>query len=183
VFAFFSYEKNNSQTAACFKKILLAIHSHKSQHYEWKCGLTLSYSKILNCCHYCLGPSEIITQEGPESDFFTWESLGDVHKRRPQSGGLSSGQCRHFEDKGIGVSSDADVRTFWCKNFGSFEIYGVSARTRELSQCGHFSNKVGGGVNFSRFCADIFYGRPLTEQSTQTVPVTCSKYMYCRNLK
>jgi len=27
-------------------------------------------------------------------------------------------------------SSDADVRTFWCKNIGFFEICGVSARTR-----------------------------------------------------
>jgi len=31
---------------------------------------------------------------------------------------------------------------------------------RGLSQCGsHFAD---GGVNFSRFCADVFYGRPLT---------------------
>jgi len=29
-----------------------------------------------------------------------------------------------------------------------------------LSQCGHFEDK--GGVNFSRFCADVFYGRALT---------------------
>jgi len=29
-----------------------------------------------------------------------------------------------------------------------------------LSQCVHFSDKEG-GVNFSRFCADVFYGRPL----------------------
>jgi len=38
---------------------------------------------------------------------------------------------------------------FGAKNFGFFEIYGVSTRTREE------------GVNFSRFCADVFYGRPL----------------------
>jgi len=58
-----------------------------------------------------------------------------------------------------GDSSDADVRTFWRKNFGFFEIYGVSARTRGeggLSQCGHFTDKGG------QFCADVFYGRPLT---------------------
>jgi len=31
-----------------------------------------------------------------------------------------------------------------------------------LSQCGHFVDKGGGGGgNFSRFCADVFYGRPL----------------------
>jgi len=28
-------------------------------------------------------------------------------------------------------------------------------------QCGHFSDK-GEGVNSSRFCTDVFYGRPLT---------------------
>jgi len=32
-----------------------------------------------------------------------------------------------------------------------------------LSQCGHFANKGGGGVNFSRLCAEVFYGRPLSE--------------------
>jgi len=35
-------------------------------------------------------------------------------------------QSGHFADKG-GGSSDADVRTFWCKHLGSFEINGVSA--------------------------------------------------------
>jgi len=39
-------------------------------------------------------------------------------------------QCGHFSDKGN--SSDADVCTFWCKKLRIFfEIYGVSARTRE----------------------------------------------------
>jgi len=38
------------------------------------------------------------------------------------------------------------MRTFWCKKLeGFFEIYGVSARTRGLSQYGHFSEK---GENF-----------------------------------
>jgi len=56
---------------------------------------------------------------------------------------------------------------FGAKNFGFFEIYIVSARTRgegDLSQCGHFAKK-GGGVNFSRFCADVLYGRPLNNIS------------------
>jgi len=48
------------------------------------------------------------------------------------------------------------------KNIGFFEIYGVSARTRGLIQCGYFSDK-GGRVNLSRFCAEILYERPLTE--------------------
>jgi len=38
-----------------------------------------------------------------------------------------------------------------------------------LSQCGHFADGGGEGVNFcadvnfARFCADVFYGRPLIE--------------------
>jgi len=31
-------------------------------------------------------------------------------------------------------------------------------------QCEHFAD-MGSGVSFSIFCADIFYGRPLTEKS------------------
>jgi len=53
---------------------------------------------------------------------------------------------------------------FGAKNFKFFEIYGVPAQTGErggLSQYGNFSDK-GKGVNFSRFCADVFYGQPLT---------------------
>jgi len=39
---------------------------------------------------------------------------------------------------------------FGVKNFGFFKIYCVSARTRG-----------GREVNFSRFCVDVLYGRPL----------------------
>jgi len=48
-------------------------------------------------------------------------------------GDLSSSGSDIF---GQGGSSKADVRSFWCKNFRFFDIYGVSARTRrgELSQ-------------------------------------------------
>jgi len=42
---------------------------------------------------------------------------------------------------------------FGAKKFGLFEIYRVSARTR------------GEGVNFARFYADVFYGRPLKHQN------------------
>jgi len=57
-----------------------------------------------------------------------------------------------------GASSDADVRTFWCKKLRIFRNLcsvrtrgkGVeSVRTREK------------GVNFLRYCADVFYGRTL----------------------
>jgi len=40
---------------------------------------------------------------------------------------------------------------FGKKNFGFFEIYGVSAPTK------------GEGVNFLQFCADVFYGWPLID--------------------
>jgi len=75
-----------------------------------------------------------------------------VHKKRPQyggEGGLSSA------DKG--GSSDADVRTFWDKNIGFFEIYYVSARTIKGGwvSVDIFRTRVEGGVNFSRFCSDF----------------------------
>jgi len=60
-------------------------------------------------------------------------------------------------------SSDVDVRTFLCKKhriFLNLQCLGTDKEKGELSQCGHFADK-GGGVNFSRFCADIVYGRPL----------------------
>jgi len=59
-----------------------------------------------------------------------------------------------------GCSSDVDICIFWHQNFGFFKIYGVPAQTRRLSQCEYFADK--GGVNFSRFCADVFYGRSLS---------------------
>jgi len=66
---------------------------------------------------------------------------GAVHKRRPQSGGggLSSAD--------MGGSSDAGVRTFWWKEteFSKFMV------------CPH---EQAGGVDFSRFWADVLYGRP-----------------------
>jgi len=54
---------------------------------------------------------------------------------------------------------------FGAKNLRFFVIYDVFGRIRKKdglrSQCGHFSDKRK-GVNFSRFCADVFYGRFLT---------------------
>jgi len=76
-------------------------------------------------------------------------SIKDVRSH----GGLSNADS--FQTRGGGYS-DADVRTFWWKNSGFFEIYGMSVRTRGVGQCGQ-----GRGMNFSRFCADVFYRRPL----------------------
>jgi len=52
---------------------------------------------------------------------------GAVHKRRPKSGGRDCPVRTFFGQEG---SSDADICTIWWKNFGFFEIYGVSAQTR-----------------------------------------------------
>jgi len=44
-------------------------------------------------------------------------------------------------------------------NNGIFEIYGLNRMDmwgRGLSQC-----EQGEGINFSRFCADVLYGRPI----------------------
>jgi len=51
-----------------------------------------------------------------------WLSIKYV---RSQGGGV----CPVWTMEEVG-SSDADVRTFWCKKFGFFEMYGVSARIR-----------------------------------------------------
>jgi len=42
--------------------------------------------------------------------------FGAIQKIRPQSGGREFAHCGHFADG----SSDADVSTFWWKNFGFF---------------------------------------------------------------
>jgi len=51
---------------------------------------------------------------------------------------------------------------FRAKTFGFFEIFDVSVRTRGkgVEPVRTFCQQ-GGGVNFSRFCADDFYGRSL----------------------
>jgi len=79
-----------------------------------------------------------------------------VHKRGLQSGRLSGADI--FQKRWRGNSSDADAALFEAKNFGFFEIYGVSALTRGkgLNQCGQ-----GEEVNFSRFCATSFVDIPL----------------------
>jgi len=66
--------------------------------------------------------------------------------------------------KGEGGSSDVDVRKFWCKNYRIFRNLSC-VRTNKgeegLSQFGHFTDMGEGEVNFSRFWADVVYGRPL----------------------
>jgi len=46
-----------------------------------------------------------------------------------------------------------------------------------LSQCGRFAGKGGGSVNFSRFCVDVLYGRPLI--TTHELNTFKLKQNYC----
>jgi len=47
------------------------------------------------------------------------------------------------------------------KNIGFFEIYSVSAVTDKGEDIEPVRTRGGGRVNFSRFCSDVLYGRPL----------------------
>jgi len=55
---------------------------------------------------------------------------------------------------------------FGAKNIKFFEIYSVSARQRGegVEPVRTFYGQGGSGVNFSRFFADVLYGRPRTLQ-------------------
>jgi len=62
-----------------------------------------------------------------------------------------------------GGSSDADVRTFWCKKTMDF-LNLLCVRTDGgggVEPVGTFCGQ-GGGGNFSRFCTDVFFGQLLT---------------------
>jgi len=74
--------------------------------------------------------------------------LGIAHKIRPQSEGIQGG---YFADKWGGDSSDVEVRNFWSrKNIG----FSTAVRTDKRW-----------GVNLSRFCANVLYGRPLSRNT------------------
>jgi len=51
---------------------------------------------------------------------------------------------------------------FGAKTFEFFEIFGVFARTRGLRVTSTDILGTRGEVNFSRFCAHVLYGQPLT---------------------
>jgi len=85
-----------------------------------------------------------------------------VHKRRPQSG-RGFVQCGHFSEKGGGgFCKCGRPQCLVQKNFGFFEFFGVSARTRVEGGWASADILRTKGVNFSRFCADVFYGRTLS---------------------
>jgi len=67
------------------------------------------------------------------------------------------------------------MRTFalyGAKNFGYFEIYGVSARTRGAEPVRIFGGQVG---QFMRFCTDVIYGQPLTVMQPFTPDELCGQ--------
>jgi len=79
-------------------------------------------------------------------------SIKDV-RSQGERGFVQSG---YFADKGEGVIHFLEQKT---SDFSKFMV--CPCGQGGLSQCGHFADKR--GVNFSRFCADVFYGRPLTQ--------------------
>jgi len=84
--------------------------------------------------------------------------LGTTHKGSPQSGEEGFVQFGHFADKG--GSSDADIRTFWCKKHRIFRNLWCICTDKGggmLNQCGHFADK-GEGQFFAILC-----GRPLKD--------------------
>jgi len=82
-------------------------------------------------------------------------SKQDVHKKRLQSRGFV--QC--VQEGGL------QMRTF--AHLGAKNIFCGSARTRrEEGRVSADILRTRGGVKFSRFCADVFYGRPPTLNPT-----------------
>jgi len=63
--------------------------------------------------------------------FFNW--FNAVHKIHPQSGGETFVQCGHFVNKGERFFGYWRPHIF-CKIFGIFKTYGVSARTKERDE-------------------------------------------------
>jgi len=73
------------------------------------------------------------------------------------------GDCpvRTFFGQEVEGSSNADVRIFWCKKHAIFQILWCVRTDKGVEPVRIFCGQ-GGGVTFSRFCANVFYGRPLT---------------------
>jgi len=72
-------------------------------------------------------------------------------------GGREFVQCGHFSDKGDeGVFQMRTSALFDAQNFGFFEIYGVSVRTREVESVRTFRGQRERGQFFTILC-----GRPL----------------------
>jgi len=88
--------------------------------------------------------------------------FGAVHKKRLQLGGRVFVQCGIFYGQGERSVLQMQTSTlFGAKNFRTFRNLWCVRTTRGggLNQSGNFADK---RVNFSQFCADFFYGRPLS---------------------
>jgi len=84
--------------------------------------------------------------------------LGAAHKRLPQLRGIV--QCGLFRTRGVlqmWTSALFGAKIIW---FSKFMVY-PHRQGKGLSQSDILRTR-GKGVSFSRFCADIFFGRPLT---------------------
>jgi len=82
-----------------------------------------------------------------------------VHKGRPKSGG--EGVCS-VRIRGKGSSSDADVRTFWCKKTPDFSKFMMCPHGQGGWVSANILRTGGGEGQFSRVCTDVSYGRSLT---------------------
>jgi len=76
----------------------------------------------------------------------------------PQSRGKEFVQCGHFADKRC--SSDADVRTYLYQKLCFFLNLWCVRTGKGAEQLQTFGGQEG-GIDFSRFCANVFYERPL----------------------
>jgi len=87
-------------------------------------------------------------------------SIKDVRTQ----GGLTSVDILRTRGRG---SSDAGVRTFWRKKIRIFRNLWCVRTDKEGGWVGPVRTFCGqeGRVNFSRFCADVFFGRPLTRKA------------------
>jgi len=90
--------------------------------------------------------------------------LGAVHKRRPQSGGREwVCPVRTFFGKGGGGFFKCGYPNFLAQKTSDFSKFMVCQHGhgwRAVEPVWTFCRQGGKGINFLRFCADVFYGRP-----------------------
>jgi len=65
-------------------------------------------------------------------------------------------------------SSDADVRTFWCKKIRTFRNLSCVRKDKGVGQCGHISDKGGEGQFFAILCGRPLWKTPKKKQYTST---------------
>jgi len=74
------------------------------------------------------------------ADYVIFDNLKGVHKRRSHSGGRGFVQCGQRARRVLQMRTSS---LFDAKNFGIFEIYGVSARTRRVEPVRTFCGQWG----------------------------------------